>query len=87
MVVNYVIFIFPTLSSLTPLHYFFLIYSLVWSDYFVVVNWILFSNMSFEIKREQRIAYKVLLVAKEQQVMYSMRCLITIIYLLVEVYF
>ena len=53
----------------------------------MVVNWILFSNMSFEIKREQRIAYKVLLVAKEQQVMYSMRCLITIIYLLVEVYF
>ena len=44
-------------------------YQQAWNDYFMVLNWILSSNVSFEIKRTHRVAYKKLMVAREQQVM------------------
>ena len=42
-------------------------YQQAWSDYFIVLNWILSSNVSFEIKRTHRVAYKKLRKAQEQQ--------------------
>ena len=45
-------------------------YQEAWNDYFVALNWLLSSNVSFEIKRTHRVAYKKLMKAQEQQVRY-----------------
>ena len=34
------------------------IYSKAWSDYYVVLNWLIFSNFSFEFVRLQRVAFQ-----------------------------
>ena len=54
------------LSTLTAV-LFCICYQQAWSDYFVVLNWILSSNVSFECKRQHRVAYKKLMKAREQQ--------------------
>ena len=43
-------------------------YQQAWNDYFVAINWLLSSNVSFEIKRTDRVAYKKAMKAQEQQV-------------------
>ena len=43
------------------------IYSNAWSDYPVLINWLFFSNMSFEIERLQRLSFKELIIAKDLQ--------------------
>ena len=40
------------------------IYSNAWSDYYVLLNWLIFSNISFEFVRIQRIAFKEYINAK-----------------------
>ena len=51
-------------------------YQQAWSDYFVVLNWMVMSNISFEIKRSHRVDYKNRMKEKEQQV----RCVYTLMY-------
>jgi len=43
-------------------------YQKAWSDDFAVVNWIVMSNISFEILRSHRVDYKNLMKEKQQQV-------------------
>jgi signal transduction histidine kinase len=42
-------------------------YQQAWNDYFMVLNWILSSNVSFEVKRSHRVGYKRLMKSQEQQ--------------------
>ena len=46
-------------------------YQQAWNDYFMILNWILSSNVSFEIKQNHRVAYKNLMKAREQKVRLS----------------
>ena len=41
------------------------VYSNAWSDYYVLLNWLIFTNISFEIVRLQRLAFKEYINAKD----------------------
>ena len=43
-------------------------YQQAWNDYFIVLNWMIVSNISFEVLRTHRVDYKNLMKEKEQQV-------------------
>jgi hypothetical protein len=40
------------------------VYSSAWNDYYVLLNWLIFTNITFEIIRLQRVAFKEYLNAK-----------------------
>ena len=46
-----------------------IIYSQAWNDSFVLINWLFFSNISFEIERLHRLSFKELINANDLQVL------------------